>query len=258
MAGSTLYFKQAGQGTPLVLIHGLFGSLENLGAIARQLAENFCVYSLDLPNHGRSPRVENMSLASMAGDLLAWLDEQGLPQVHLLGHSLGGKVAMELALRHPERVKSLVVLDIAPVSYPPHHNDVFAGMFALEPQRLQSRSEADQKMQPHVPEAAVRSFLLKNLVREPEGGFAWRMNLPVIHRDYAQLIASNRADAIFNGNTLFIKGGNSDYLQEKYRDQIMARFPKATIKIVPDTGHWLHAEKPDLVARLVKQFLLTA
>jgi len=257
MAASSLYFRRAGEGEPLLLIHGLFGSLENLGALARPLAESFTVYSLDLPNHGRSPQVDSMSLASMTETLLAWLDEQKLGQVHLLGHSLGGKVAMELELRHPERVKNLAVLDIAPVDYPPHHNDVFAGLLALDTTQLQSRSEADHLLKAHVPEIAVRSFLLKNLVKDPQGGFAWRMNLPIIHRDYPQLIAANRRGASFGGNTLFIKGGNSDYLQAKYRDDILERFPKAAIKIVPDTGHWLHAEKPELVARLVKRFLQT-
>ncbi len=256
MAASSLYFRQAGEGEPLLLIHGLFGSLENLGALARPLAETFRVYSLDLPNHGRSPQVETLSLASMTETLLAWLDEEKLGQVHLLGHSLGGKVAMELALRHPQRVKNLVVLDIAPVDYPPHHNEVFAGLLALDTAQLQSRSEADQLLKAHVPEIAVRSFLLKNLVKDPQGGFAWRMNLPVIHRDYPQLIAANRRGARFDGNTLFIKGGNSDYLQTEYREEILERFPKAAIKIVPDTGHWLHAEKPELVARLAKRFLV--
>jgi esterase len=257
MTDSSLYFRQAGEGEPLLLIHGLFGSLENLGALARPLAETFKVYSLDLPNHGRSPHVNSMNLKSMTDDLLAWLDEQKLQQVHLLGHSLGGKVAMELALRHPQRVKSLIVLDIAPVDYPPHHNQVFAGMLALDSTQLQSRSDADRQLQSHVPETAVRSFLLKNLVREPGGGFSWRMNLSVIHRDYQQLIAGNRSNAVFDGNTLFIKGGNSDYLQTKYRSEILERFPRAAIKIVPGTGHWLHAEKPELVARLVKRFLQT-
>lgn len=250
-----LYSRQAGQGEPLILIHGLFGSMENLGALARPLAEQFSVYSLDLPNHGRSPHSDQMTLGSMAEDVLAWMDREGLQQAHMLGHSLGGKIAMEVALQYPERVKSLILVDIAPVSYPLHHNDVFDGLLAVNPSQLESRSQADKQLQPFVPEIAVRSFLLKNLVKAPEGGFAWRMNLPVIHQQYEELITGNRADASFPGRTLFIKGGNSNYIQQKHRDDIISRFPQASIKVVPETGHWLHAEKPELVARLVQRFL---
>jgi esterase len=251
----TIHAKQAGEGEPLVLIHGLFGSLENLGGIARLLAEDFAVHSLDLPNHGRSKHTSAMSLASMAADVLAWMDEQGLEQAHMLGHSLGGKVAMEVALTHPERVASLVVVDIAPVTYSPHHNDVFKGLLAVDPAQIESRAEADKALKPYVPELPVRSFLLKNLVKEPDGGFAWRMNLPVINQEYEQLIAANRADARYPGPTLFVKGGDSHYIQEKHREDIISRFPQAAVRIVPETGHWLHAEKPELVARLVKRFV---
>ncbi len=250
-----LNWKVAGQGEPLVLIHGLFGSLENLGGIARQLAESFTVYSLDLPNHGRSLHTEQINLPGLAECVLSWLNERNLQTVSIIGHSLGGKVAMELALTHPERIRQLVVLDIAPVAYSPHHNDVLDGLLALKPEQVTSRRDADEQLQAKVPEVAVRSFLLKNLVKQTDGGFAWRINLPVIHRDYPNMIAANRDDAVFEGGVLFIKGGNSDYILPEYRDQIVARFPNATVKIVPDTGHWLHAEKPDLVARLASRFL---
>lgn len=250
-----LHSRQAGQGEPLILLHGLFGSAENLGALARQLADTYAVYSVDLPNHGRSPHTQTMTLATMTQDLVVWMDQQGLAQAHLLGHSLGGKVAMELALAHPTRVLSLTVVDIAPVDYPPHHQAVFDGLLSLKTEALQSRGEADKQLQNHVPELAVRSFLLKNLDKAQNGGFSWRMNLPVIHQQYAQLISANRSDGVFNDKTLFIKGGNSDCLREAHRQDILSRFPKATVKVVPDTGHWLHAEKPELVAVLVKRFI---
>ena len=252
-----LYFRSQGQGDPLVMIHGLFGSMENLGTIAKQLADTFTVFSIDLPNHGRSPHSGEMSLTTMMEDVCAWMDSQGLTRAHFLGHSLGGKTAMELALSHPERVQKLVVLDIAPVHYPPHHNEVFAGLLSIEPDSLGSRQEADQLLMPHVPETAVRSFLLKNLVRE-EAGFRWRMNVPVIHRRYGDLIRENRADKQFNGPVLFLKGGDSNYIGEEYRADIINRFPAAQVKIVAGTGHWLHAEKPELVALLSKKFLLNS
>lgn len=251
-----LYARQTGQGEPLILIHGLFGSLENLGGIARPLADHYTVYSLDLPNHGRSPHTDTMNLATMAADVLSWMDEQKLESAHILGHSLGGKVAMELALGYAERINSLVVLDIAPVTYPPHHDAIFEGLLALDPGQLESRAQADDLLKSHVSELPVRSFLLKNLVKESQG-FGWRINLSAIHQNYSHLIDANREDGTFTGPTLFVKGGNSNYIQEKHRDAIVSRFPKAAVKIVPETGHWLHAEKSELVAGLVRRFLET-
>ncbi len=248
-----LYSRSQGQGEPVILLHGLFGSMENLGALARPLAEHFTVHSLDLPNHGRSPHTPSTDLASMAAAVAAWMDVQGVARAHIVGHSLGGKTAMELALMLPERISGLVVIDIAPVHYPPHHNEVFTGLAQVSPASLQQRSDAEALMAPYVPELAVRSFLLKNLVKEADG-FRWRMNLPVIARDYPFLIAGNRA-GIYTGPVLFVKGGNSDYVTTAHKGEIISRFPAAQLKIVPDTGHWLHAEKPDLVSGLTLRFL---
>lgn len=239
----------------IVLIHGLFGSLENLGGIARQLTEDYNVYSVDLPNHGRSVHTADITLASMTEMVKAWMDENGLKKAYVFGHSLGGKVAMELALRYPEIVERIVVVDIAPVHYPPHHDEVFSGLLAVEPTQLSSRGEADKQLAEHVEEVAIRSFLLKNLVKQVEGGFRWRMNLAGIHQAYPSLIQGNSAGAVFEGPVLFIKGGDSDYIQESHRADIMQRFPKANLKVVVNTGHWLHAEKPAVVAKLTRSFL---
>lgn len=249
-----LHSRTQGSGPDLILVHGLFGSLENLGGLAKGLSEVFSVHSLDLPNHGRSPHRAQMDLPSLAQAVLEWMDAQGIARAHALGHSLGGKTLMELALRHPERVSRLVVLDIAPVHYTPHHLEVFKGLLAVEPDVLTSRAEAEALLLPHVPEIAVRSFLLKNLVRE-ESGFRWRLNLPVIHRDYPQLIAGNTPGLVFEAPVLFIKGGDSDYLLPEHKIEITTRFPQADLKIVTNTGHWLHAEKPELVTGLCRQFL---
>lgn len=247
-----LYFREAGDGPPLVLIHGLFGSLENLGGLARPLAERFRVYSVDLPNHGRSPHSDGTTLTSMAAQLSQWLQEQGLTSAMLLGHSLGGKVAMELALSEPERVKRLLVMDIAPSAYSNRHQNVFEGLQAIHPERLASRAEAEEVLSEHVPEAGVRSFLLKNLAKSGSG-FQWRMNLPELARAYPELIAANRAGT-FAAPTLFVKGASSDYLQERHGPDVRSRFPNAQFKVVADAGHWLHAEKPGIVAALAMRF----
>lgn len=248
-----LYSRSSGEGKPLVLLHGLFGSMENLGALARHLKDQFAVYSVDLPNHGRSAHTDNMNLQSMALQVLDWIRAQGLDSVYLVGHSLGGKVAMELALLAPERIHKLVVIDIAPVTYSARHDDVFAGLLAIDPALISSRDQADALMAAHVADAAIRSFLLKNLVKQGDG-FSWRMNLPELHASYLRLIESNRDD-INPLPTLFLKGADSNYILEKYRQPTLARFPNAQVKVIAGTGHWLHAEKPDLVARTIKKFL---
>lgn len=249
-----LHFKVAGEGEPLVLIHGLFGSLENLGAVARLLSSHFKVYSVDLPNHGRSAHRTGAGLAQMAHIVWQWIEEVGIANPAIVGHSLGGKVAMEIALSHPGRVAGLVVIDIAPVAYPPRHHDVFAGLNAIEPVDLPNRAEAEVLMSSHVEAAAVRSFLLKNLVKN-ETGFSWRMNLADIQREYPNLINENRTDAIFPAPVLFLKGGESDYIRPDHHQAIIRRFPAAQFKVIASTGHWLHAEKPELTATLIRKFL---
>lgn len=247
-----LNVKQTGGGPALVLLHGLFGSLENLGMIARKLAGDFTVYSVDLPNHGRSPHQDDTSLVQMASVLDDWLAAEGLTEVRLFGHSLGGKVAMELALTQPNRVSQLAVADIAPVAYEARHTQVFAGLLSLDLSQIQTRSQADDALARYVPELPVRSFLLKNLVKEPDG-YRWRMNLPVLHRCYSALLAANH-DSQYPGPTLFLKGAQSNYITAAHQSAINSRFPAAQVRIIADTGHWLHAEKPDLVARTLLRF----
>lgn len=248
----SLYFKQAGEGPPLVLLHGLFGSLENLGMIARLLASTYTVYSVDLPNHGRSGHTDHTSLGLMAQSVAEWLEQQSLSQVRLFGHSLGGKVAMELALSQPQIVSHLAVADIAPVQYESHHTDVFAGLNALNIDALSNRGEADKVLTQYVSEAPVRSFLLKNLVKEG-ASYRWRMNLSVLQECYPAMLVANR-EGLYQGPTLFLKGANSDYIQPAAKTPILSRFPGAQVRIIANTGHWLHADKPELVVRTLEKF----
>ncbi len=249
-----LHVTRSGQGTPLVILHGLFGTLENWGSQTRTFADQFSVYAVDLRNHGRSPHASECDYASMAADVIELLDDEGLTQVDLLGHSMGGKVAMQLALNHPQRVRRLVVVDIAPVSYPPQHDAVFQGLFSIDLALLSSRGEADRQLATRVSEPGVRQFLLKNLYRHA-GQFAWRMNLEALHRNYQQISEPPQGPAPFGGPTLFIKGGNSDYIQPAHRDAILSRFPATQLKVIEGAGHWPHAEKPSLFNRLVTRFL---
>lgn len=244
----------SGEGPPVVLLHGLFGAGDTLGGIRRRLAREYQVYSLDLRNHGESPHTDSMSYPEMAGDVLAYLDRAGLAEASLLGHSMGGKVAMEVALMAPGRVTRLIVADIAPVAYEPHHDNIERALRTLDPSRVRSRREADTVLAESIEERGVRQFLLTNLV-PADGGFRWRMNVPGILACYDQIMAGPHTSGVYEGPTLFIRGGNSDYIQAEHRDAVTGYFPNVDLKVIPEAGHWLHAEKPELFARICQRFL---
>jgi esterase len=253
-----LYVKRAGEGEAVVLLHGLFGSGANLGAVARALQAKYTVYSVDLPSHGRSAWIDSPGLPSMTGALLHWMDGEGLSQAHFVGHSLGGKVAMELALQSPRRVASLTVADIAPVAYTGHHEDVFAALDAVASEPCHSREEAATRMAAFIDENSVIQFLLSSLQRDKQGGYHWRFDASGLRAAYPSLLAAPRAGRIYAGPVLFIKGGASDYIQEQHWPAIRSLFPAATVKVMPGCSHWLHADKPQLFAGIVSRFLASA
>jgi esterase len=254
MAALPLHYSEQGSGAiTVVLLHGLFGSGDNLGALARALAPDYRVISVDLRNHGRSPHSATMTLAELAGDVLALLDALAVERAHLVGHSLGGKVAMQLALSAPARVGRLVCADIAPVQYAPHHHGIFAGLQAVDLAALNQRGEADAVLARDIDEVPVRQFLLKSLYRD-EGGFHWRFDLAALIANYKEVLAAPEGEP-FEGPTLFIKGGDSDYLLPEHADRVKALFPNFRVKVIEGTGHWLHGEKPVVFNKLVKDFL---
>ncbi|TGN38278.1 alpha/beta fold hydrolase [Marinobacter confluentis] len=257
-----LHHRISGEGEPLILLHGLFGSLDNLGVIARGLQDNWQIHALDQRNHGKSPHASTMSYPEMADDVLAYMDAQGIGKAWVLGHSMGGKVAMQLALKAPDRIAGIIVADISPVTYQPRHDQVLEGLKAVDVGALRSRQDADAALSPFVEEAGVRQFLLKNLVPVPadekdDSGarYRWRLNLPVIDASYADLSAAPEGEGPYEGPVLFIKGADSAYIQTKHRDTISGLFPRADLRIIEGTGHWLHAEKPDTFVALCRRFL---
>ena len=239
----------------MVLLHGLFGSAGNLGALARSLAGSYQVLSLDLPNHGRSQWLQRASLARLAEAVLEWMDAEGIATAAFVGHSLGGKVAMEIALSEPGRCAAAVIADIAPVAYPPHHDAVFAALEAVHLAKVQSRDQAATIMSAHLEEEGVIQFLLMSLRRGEDGVFDWRFNLAGIKRDYAAVRDAPDVDTPFTGPVLFIKGGDSDYILPQHRERVLALFPGAEMKIMPGCGHWLHAQQPALFNGIVGRFL---
>lgn len=259
---ATLNHRITGEGAPLILLHGLFGAQENLGAIARQFQKERQVHALDLRNHGSSFHADTMDYPSMAGDVLAYMDEQGIDTASLLGHSMGGKVAMQVALQAPERVEKLIVADIAPISYKPGHDAILEGMKQVDLTCVRSRRDADKQLAEFVEIPGVRQFLLMNLERIPQeeqtqGGpvYRWRLNLKAIDACYDNLAAAPEEGTPYSGPVLFLKGEESAYIQQKHQPEIDRLFPAAQLQIIEGTGHWLHAEKTDTFVALCHTFL---
>jgi esterase len=254
---SRKYEAVPGQRRPVLLVlHGLYGQQGNWATHACALAEDFTVYALDARNHGQSPHADSMTLPEMARDVSDTMDALGLAQAHLLGHSMGGKIAMLLALLQPARVQSLLVVDIAPVAYARGDVQVLQALLGLDLAALASRNAADEQLAAHVHTAAVRDFLLTNLVKESDGGFRWRFNLPVLARSFGEIIGWPELRGPYGGPVLFIKGANSDYILPEHQQATLHLFPRARLKTVQGAGHWVHSEKAETFRKLARDFLL--
>jgi len=255
----TLAYQQLGEaGDPVVLLHGLFGSSKNLGVMARMLARSFRIYSIDLLNHGKSPHSQAMSIRLLADTVLHTLDVLKLPTTAVFGHSLGGKVAMYLALHYPQRVSRLAVGDIAPKAYPAHHTEILKAMQNLELAALQSRAEADKQLSTSIADQATRQFILQNL-KKADVGYEWQLNLVAISANYNALreaVADRGGVSPYRGQALFISGSKSDYIQPDDLPLMQDLFPRMEHKVIAGAGHWLHAEKPQEFNGLLNEFLL--
>jgi len=250
-----LHFREQGAGDPLVILHGVFGSLSNWNAIARRLSGAYRVFTLDLRNHGRSPHAVTMHYPEMAADAAEFMTSQGLDRVPVIGHSMGGKVAMMLALTHPALLRGLVVLDIAPVTYPDRFSPLLAALNQLDLSLLRSRTDADRQLARSIPAPQVRAFLLQNLVKDGDG-FRWRINLPVITASMGSISGfPDVGGRVFAGRALFVRGGDSDYIQEHHLPAIEALFPAARVETVNGASHWLHHERPERITRIIEDFI---
>ncbi len=254
--GITLHHKIYGSANKhLIVLHGLFGSSQNWATQCRALATDYSVHALDLRNHGQSPHCEPMNYSVMAEDIVRYIDEQHLQNVSILGHSMGGKVAIEVAIKYPHLLDKVIIVDITPKAYPPHHNEIFDALKTLNLATLATRSDADRQLEKAVKHRDVRSFLLKNLYRNEQGQFAWRFNLQILIDDYPDISLGPTHDGKFDGPTLFIKGGNSDFIQAGDEKIIRHYFSTAQFKLIQNAGHWPHTEKPTVFTHIVRQFL---
>lgn len=251
---ANLHASVRGEGTPVVLLHGLFGMGSNLGGLARALAPEFEVHQLDLPNHGRSPWQARSNLDDLAASVGGYIQSKDLGAAALVGHSLGGKVAMQLALTQPGAVSALVVADIAPVIYPSSHDAVFAALGAVESAQPTSRSQAGEIMGKLLKEPALIPFLSLSLHRNEAGVYVWRFNVEALRENYAAFRAPPRGTPS-PLPALFVYGQNSNYVDEAGMAAALGLFPGAEFAGIADTGHWLHAEKPTEFNAAVLDFL---
>jgi len=250
-----LFHRVYGSGNPLIILHGLFGSSDNWMTQAKMLGQHFTVYTIDLRNHGLSPHSDQHSYDTMASDVRGFILTNHLAPAVVIGHSMGGKVAMKLATDYPELVSRLIIVDIVPKAYAPHHNKIVDGLLSLDTSTLLSRQEADEKLSAYVSQPDVRQFLLKNLSRRQEGGFAWKINLPVIASNMDDVLGDPVHGVPYSSPTLFLMGSRSDYFKAGDELRIKAHFPNYNLQFM-DTGHWVQAEQPELFVKNVLEFLL--
>ncbi len=252
-----LHYKRYGnEDQPTIcILHGLFGTLDNWHNVARTLSNDFQVISVDLRNHGQSDHSAVMNYTLMAADVDETLEHLKITSCHFIGHSMGGKVLMKLAEDHPHRVEKMVVVDIAPKKYTAGHDKLFDAMLSIDLSIYKTRKEIEEFVTPLIPDKSVRLFLLKNIQRGDQGGYSWRMNLPVIHDNYLDIIDKLSPSWPIDNQVLFVKGEQSNYIQVSDESVIQEYFPSATFTTIPGAGHWVHADNPNEFVERVLEFL---
>ncbi|MES2779287.1 MAG: alpha/beta fold hydrolase [Bacteroidota bacterium] len=241
-----LNFKEYGTGDQnLIILHGFLGSLDNWHTLATEWGKaGLHVWSLDMRNHGKSPHTEHHSLQLMVDDVNDFMFQHHIDNAFVLGHSMGGKVAMKFAIQYPTLCTKLIVADMAPREYRPGHDDVFDAIFQVNLDTIQTRKEAEEAMKPYLGDMGTRQFILKSLERTEEGKYAWKFNLRTLFQDYAEVIKPITSSHIYEGDVLFLKGSLSAYIKDTDMEQIHGLFPNATLQTIEDAAHWLHADKP--------------
>lgn len=251
------FFKEYGTGQPLIILHGLLGSLDNWHTLSTSFAKNRRVIAVDQRNHGHSPHADEMTYRAMASDLFELFDHLSLPSASLLGHSMGGKTAMHFALNHPHLVEKLIVVDIAPRAYPSLHDEIFDALKSIDLSTIQTRQQVDASLAQRIPQTAIRQFLMKNLTRNNSGKFMWKANIDALDRSYGELMRAIDSGTPFAGPTLFVRGTRSSYIAPSDSADIQRLFPRAQVATL-EAGHWVHSEAPDSFFEIVRDFLDSA
>ncbi len=249
-----LSYQSYGSGFPLIILHGLFGMLDNWHTVAKMLSADFHVFAVDQRNHGRSPHSDEFTYKAMAGDVRDFMLQHALTSCHLLGHSMGGKTAMQTALQFPELVDKLVIIDIAARAYSSLHDSILESLGSVDPAKFTTRQGIEDALSPRVPDPAVRQFLMKNLARTETGAFRWKMNLGVITNRYPEILKQVSSERPFEKPVLVIRSTQSSYVNDSDLADFRSLFPNFRV-VDFDTGHWVHAEAPGQLTNVVTGFL---
>jgi esterase len=250
-----LHFEAVGEGPSLIILHGLLGSADNWRSMSRRLGAHYKVFAVDLRNHGRSPHSDIFDYDVMIADLREFMEQQALRRSMLLGHSIGGKVAMQFAIDYPEQVDRLVIVDIAPKPYEPSQRYIFQALRSLDLTRYKSFADVDAALAADVSDQSLRQFLLKNLARDENRRLRWKVHLEAIDRNYDKLGQGLAPERTFDKPTLFIRGGRSNYIEDDDAPLIRQIFPQAEIATLPEAGHWAHVDAPEEFFQTVLNFL---
>lgn len=264
-----LFYRNFGEGPPLIIVHGLYGASDNWLSIGKALAADYDVYLIDQRNHGQSPHSDTHNYPAMRDDLLLFMDQHDLQKAILVGHSMGGKTVMFLAEAQPERVDSLIVLDIAPTTCHPDdqssqartHTEIVNGMLSVDFSQVTRREDVDEQLAGSIYSRRIRSFLMKNVSRTADGNYHWKLNAAVIGKELPSIFEGLDLSKYSPGNgitgfpVLFVRGEKSDYIMDDCFPDIKKVFPQAEIATIPHAGHWLHAEQPELLVKTIRYFL---
>ena len=250
-----LNFKELGEGKPVIIVHGLFGSLDNWMTIGKSIADFFHVYLIDMRNHGRSPHSKSWDYELMAKDLKGFINDHNIKDPAIIGHSMGGKIAMEYALSHEEHLNKMIVVDIGIKEYEPHHQHILKGLSSLDLKKLKSREAADEELSKYITEPGVRQFLLKGLYRKKNRSFGFRFNLSAINQHIKNVGEATKGNPILLP-TLFIRGDDSNYILEEDLPELESLFLNSNIETVKNAGHWVHADQPEELLNLILSFLI--
>jgi len=249
-----LHYRTIGEGEPLFILHGLFGSADNWQTVGKRFAETYKVYFVDQRNHGHSPHSPEFSYDLMSNDFYELVRDLGYKKINVLGHSMGGKTAIAFARDHAELINKLIIVDISHKKYPLHHDRILEGLNAINLKEIKTRGAADKVLSAYIPEIGVRQFLLKNLYWVEPGELGWRINLPVLTDKINDIVDSIEVERI-NVPTLFIRGGRSNYILKSDSENIKNTFPASRIHSIEQSGHWVHAEAPEEFYTTVIDFL---
>jgi len=250
-----LNYKEYGSGEPIIILHGLFGMLDNWHSFAKKLGEEYWVISVDQRNHGKSFHSEEFNYKLLSDDLLAFLEEMHIPTCHILGHSMGGKTVMQFLNDHSDTVDKAIVVDISPREYTGGHEKIFDALQKVDFTKVKSRKDVQINLMASINNLGVVHFLMKNLGRKAEGGFAWKANVDVLEKKYANIRSKIEFDDIIDTPTLFIKGNNSGYIDKEDVEFINNQFEDVKIENIDNAGHWVHADQPEILLNSVKDFL---